>query len=95
MTPDEIAGVQLSSILRSEIALPLAQMLDIYTVGGLIAAWRSPHSQRNIERLFDSPEQARQAIAVCGGWLGISAPAMHRPVAAWWPGEDESARLNA
>jgi hypothetical protein len=95
MSRDEVEGLSLSSILRLEIALPLAQMHSIYTVGKLLTAWQSPRNQRDIERLFDSPEQARHAVAVCGGWLGITVPVMHRPVTAWWPREGDAAGVSA
>jgi hypothetical protein len=95
MSPDEVEALSLSSILRPEFALPLAQLLNIYTVGALLARWRSPRDQQSIERLFDSPEQARQAVGVCGGWVGITARAGHRPVAAWWPGGGDKPGLSA
>lgn len=95
MPPDQVEALSLSSILRPEIALPLAQLLNIYTVGALLAKWRSPRDKQNIERLFESPEQARQAVGVCGGWVGITARAGHRPVAAWWTGDKGTAALNA
>ena len=49
-----VLSLSLSDVMRPEIALPLQQMLNIYTVGCLLRAWRSPKSQRSIEKLFDS-----------------------------------------
>jgi len=90
-----ILALPLSSVMRSEIALPLQQMLSIYTVGCLLSAWRSPRSQRSIEQLFDSPEQARHAVATCAAWLGVRTLASHEPVPAWWSGEEPAAGANA
>lgn len=95
MAPDDVEALSLSSILRPEIALPLARLLHIYTVGALLARWRSPRDRESIEQLFDSPEQARQAVGVCGGWVGITARALHRPVDAWWPNNEDKAGLTA
>jgi hypothetical protein len=78
--------------MRPEIALPLQAMLDIYTVGGFLRAWRSPRTQRSIEQLFDSPEQARHAAATCAAWLGVRTLATHEPVPAWWTGDPQAAR---
>ena len=56
-------------------------------VGCLLRAWRSPKCQRSIEKLFDSPEQARHAAATCAAWLGFDTRAIHEPVPAWWVDE--------
>lgn len=77
--------------MRPEIALQLQQMLRLHTVGGLLKAWRNPRNHRGIEQIFDSPEQARHALAVCAAWLGIQTPASHEPVRAWWRGEERVA----
>jgi hypothetical protein len=82
-----ILALPLTAVMRSEIALPLQHMLKIYTVGCLLRAWRSPRNQRGIEQFFDSPEQARHAVATCAAWLGIQTQATHEPVRAWWPGD--------
>ena len=37
MSPEQVEAISLSSIMRPEIALPLAQLMNIYTVGGLLA----------------------------------------------------------
>ena len=94
MSRNPILDVQLCAVMRPEIALPLQHVLHIYTVGGLLKAWHSPKNHRSIEQLFDSPEQARNAIDVCAAWLGIQTPASHEPVPAWWHG-DEYVQLSA
>ena len=77
--------------MRPEIALPLQHVLNLYTVGGLLRAWRNPRNHRSIEQIFDSPEQARHALAVCAAWLGIQTLATHEPVPAWWAGDERIA----
>ena len=79
-----VLSLPLCAVMRSEIALPLQQMLNIYTVGCLLRAWRSPKGQKSIEKLFDTPEQARHAAATCAAWLGFDPRALHEPVPAWW-----------
>ena len=86
-----VLSLPLSTVMRSEIALPLQQMLNIYTVGCLLRAWRSPKRQRSIEKLFDTPEQARHAAATCAAWLGFNTQALHEPVPAWWVDEAQVA----
>src|SRR5690349_1011329 len=79
-----VLALPLHAVMRPEISLPLQHMLNIYTVGCLLRAWRSPRSQKSIEKLFDSPEQARHAAATCAAWLGFGSHALHEPVPAWW-----------
>jgi hypothetical protein len=86
-----VLNLPLTAVMRSEIALPLQQLLRLYTVGSLLAAWRSPKSQRSIEQLFDSPQQARHAIATCAAWLGVQSQPIASPVPAWWVGDDRVA----
>src|SRR4051812_29657035 len=43
-----ILSLPLVAVMREEIALPL-RALNIYTVGGLLKAWRSPRNQKHIE----------------------------------------------
>ena len=94
MTRNPILDLPLTAVIRSEIALPLQQVLSIYTVGSLLSAWRSPHSQRSIEQIFDTPQQARHAVAVCATWLGVQMrPAATAP-AGWWRA-DEAAGVGA
>jgi hypothetical protein len=83
MYKNPILGLPLSSVMRSEIALPLQQMLNLYTVGNFLSAWRNPKSQRSIEQVFQSPLQARHAAATCAAWLGV-ATLPSTPVPAWW-----------
>ena len=86
MNNNPILDLSLEQVLRPEIAMPLQQVLRLYTVGNLLKAWGSPKSQRSIEQVFDSPQQARHAVAVCTAWLGFETPAICNPVAAWWAG---------
>ena len=79
--------------MREEIALPLQHVLKIYTVGNFLNAWRSPKYQKNIEQLFESPQQARHAAATCAAWLGVRTPAAPNPVPAWWPRDGEPMAL--
>ena len=92
MCNSPVLEVPLSSVIRIEIALPLQHILKLYTVGSLLKAWRNPKNHRSIEQVFDSPEQARHAIAVCANWIGINTLAHHEPVPAWWP--SETARIS-
>jgi hypothetical protein len=94
MSRNPILDLPLTSVMRSEIALPLQHVLHIATVGSLLRAWRSPKSQRSIEQLFDSPAQARHAVAVCAAWLGVETAPSNTLVDAWWHG-DERPTLDA
>jgi hypothetical protein len=85
-----VLELPLAAVMRSEIALPLQHMLNVYTVGCFLKAWRSPRTQRSMEQLFDTPEQARHAAATCAAWLGFRTLATHEPVPAWWKGEEPS-----
>ena len=82
-----ILALPLSAVMRSEIALPLQHVMSIYTVGCLLKSWRSARNHKGIERFFDTPEQARHAVATCAAWLGIQTQATHEPVPAWWVGD--------
>ena len=83
-----VLALPLSAVMRSEIALPLEQMFQLYTVGCFLRAWRSPRSQKSIEQIFDTPEQARHAAATCAAWLGVRTLASHEIVPAWWVGDE-------
>ena len=84
-----ILDVPLMDIMRSEIALPLQQMLHLYNVGSFLKAWGNPKNQRSIEEVFDSPEQAHHAAAVCAAWLGVKIAVGHDPnLGWWWPADD-------
>ena len=70
--------------MRTEIALTLQHVLQLYTVGSFLSAWRSPKSQKSIEQVFDNPQQARHAAAVCATWLGVPTLAANSIAGAWW-----------
>jgi hypothetical protein len=71
--------------MRMDIALPLQHVLKLPTVGTLLNAWRNPRNHQNIEKLFDTPQQARHAIATCAAWLGVtSVAAPEANGLAWW-----------
>ena len=88
MSKNPVLDLPLSDVMRPEIALPLQHVLKLHTVGSLLKAWRNPKNHRSIEQVFDCPEQARHALAVCAHWLGIQTLATHEPVPAWWHGDD-------
>jgi len=82
-----ILDLPLSDVMRSEIALTLQHVLKVYTVGSLLNAWRNPKNHRSIEQVFESPQQARHAVAVCAAWLGVQTVAAANPVSEWWPAD--------
>ena len=92
MGKNPILDLPLHHVLRAEIALPLQHVLNLYTVGSFLRAWRSPRNQRSIEQLFDSPGQARHAAQVYAGWLGAGAShaTTDLRVACWWRDEPTS-----
>jgi hypothetical protein len=90
MSKNPVLDLPLSEVMRPQIALPLQHVLKLYTVGNFLSAWRSPKGQRNIEQLFDSPQQARHAAAVCAAWLGVRTPAAPTPIPAWWAVDGQS-----
>ena len=90
MSRNPIILLPLIEVIREEIALPLQHIMHLYTVGSFLVAWKDPHTQRHIEHLFDSPEQARHAAATCAAWLGIAAPPTLTSVQAWWRDNDGS-----
>ena len=94
MSRNPILDLPLSSVMRSEIALPLQFVLNIPTVGSLLRAWRSPKNQKSIEQLFDSPQQARHAVSTCAAWLGVETSPTISLVDAWWH-RDERQVLDA
>lgn len=85
MPSQAILNHPLHSVLKPEIALPMQQVLGLYTIGQFLAAWGQPGAQDHIVAMFDSPAQARHAIAVCAGWLG----GRFAPVMPAAPGEIE------
>ena len=90
-----VLTIPLSSVMRSEIALPLQHMLQLYTVGCFLKAWRNPRNHKSIEQIFDTPEQARHAAMTCAAWLGIRTQATHEPVPAWWAEETAAVAMPA
>ncbi len=94
MTRNAILDLPLTSVIRSDIALPLQHVLHIHTVGSLLNAWRSLKNHRSIEQLFDSPQQARNAVAVCATWLGVSMKPLPTAETGWWR-SDEPSRISA
>jgi hypothetical protein len=81
--------IPLSEVMRSEIALPLQHVLNLYTVGSFLKAWRNPRNQKSIEQVFESPAQARHAAAVCAAFLGVESHAMPNGVPPQWWRSDE------
>ena len=84
MHRNPILDLPLSEVMRVEIALTLQDVLKIYTVGNLLRAWRNTKLQKSIEQMFDSPEDARNAVAICATWLGVRTQATVKPVMGWW-----------
>ena len=80
----QIRDLPLHVVFRYEIALPLQQMLRLYTVGSFLRAWDDVSSQRAIEQLFDDADQARHAAATCAAWVGWSNAAAPAPTIGWW-----------
>ena len=90
MTRNPILDISLLDIMRQEIALPLQQMLNLYTVGNFLSAWGNPRNHSSIEQLFDSSEQAHHAAAVCAAWLGMKIAVSHDPSEGWWWPTDQA-----
>src|SRR6185436_12670002 len=84
MNRSSILDLPLTSVMRPEIAMPLQQVLHVYTVGNFLNAWRSPKNQKHIEQIFDTPQQARHAAQVCAAWMGVRAMASPQMVPQWW-----------
>jgi hypothetical protein len=94
MSRNPILDLPLSSVMRSEIALPLQHVLHIYSVGSFLKAWRNPKNQKSIEQVFDSPEQARHAVSVCAAWVGVRS-AITLPMTVGWWSDDQTPTLPA
>jgi len=90
-----VLDVPLIDIMRSEIALPLQQILHLYNVGSFLRAWGNPKNHKRIEQVFDSPEQAHHAAAVCAAWLGFKIAVGHDPNLGWWWPADERQPIQA
>jgi hypothetical protein len=95
MRRNPVLDLPLTAIMRTEIALPLQQLLNINTVGALLCAWRTPCNHESIEDLFDTPEQARNAVAVCATWLGVRMKPTMGPVPGWWRADEERVAIRA
>jgi hypothetical protein len=90
-----VLDLPLGEVMRSEIALPLQHVLKLHTVGSLLGAWRNPKNHASIEQVFDSPQQARHAVATCAAWLGIRTLAQAHVEKAWWIDEHSAAVVPA
>jgi hypothetical protein len=82
--PHPILDIPLDQVLQKPYAMQLQQILQLYTVGNLLGAWRHPECQREIESVFETADQAHHAIATCAAWLGLRTVAAPGPVPAWW-----------
>ena len=79
-----ILNLPLNAVMRPEIALTLQHVLQLFTVGAFLNAWRNPKNHKSIEQVFDTPQQARHAAAVCATWLGLQTRPTHETPGAWW-----------
>jgi hypothetical protein len=93
MRRNPILDLPLTAVMRTEIALPLQQILKLNTVGALLCAWRIESNHESIEDLFDTPQQARNAIAVCATWLGMRMQPAIAPAGGWWRADEDRAEL--
>lgn len=83
--PDHpVLDVPLTDVLRADIALPIQQLLRIYTIGSLLRAWSDPLSQMQIRNLFDSAEHAQLAVSLCATWAGWTNSALLASDAIGW-----------
>ena len=89
MARNPVLDLPLGEVMRSEIALPLQHVLQLYTVGNFLSAWRNPINHKSIEEVFDSPQQAHHAAAVCAAWLGVKIAVTTDPHLGWWWRHDE------
>ena len=89
-----VLSLPLDHVMRPEIALTLQHVLQLYTVGSFLNAWRNPKNHKSIEQVFDTPQQARHAAAVCATWLGVPSSISLQVSGAWWAGDDRQT-LNA
>lgn len=84
MAKHPVLDMPLSSVLKTEIALPLQHLLNLYTVGSFLIAWRNPKNHHCIEQVFETPEQAHHAAAVCAAFLGVNSSNVPAAVQEWW-----------
>jgi hypothetical protein len=74
MARNAVLDLPLSQVCASEIALTLKHVLNIYTVGGLLRAWRSPRKPQEHRTGVDTPHRRVTPYAVCArGWDQQSA----------------------
>ena len=85
--PHPILDIPLDRVLQRPFAMQLQHVLQLYTVGNLLGAWRHRECQAEIEGVFETPEQAHHAIATCAAWLGLRTVAAPGPVPPWWADE--------
>lgn len=94
MAKNPVLELALDQVVKPEIALVLAQVHGIYTVGGFLRAWRSPTKARAVSTAFETPAQARHAAATCAAWLGVKFFALPDAPVGWW-NNDPTPRLSA
>jgi len=95
MKSSPINNLPLADVLRADIALALQQLYGLQTVGGFLGAWRNPGNRKYIEDVFDSPAQARNAVATFATWLGMAIPPTAATVHAWWRGGADRSKWSA
>ena len=89
MTRNPVLDLPLNEVMKADIALTLQHVLQIYTVGNFLKAWRNPKNHKSLEQVFNSPQEARHAAAICANWLGIrtlAAPDSAMP--GWWRNDE-------
>ena len=89
MTRNPVLDLPLSEVMKTDIALTLQHVMQIYTVGNFLKAWRNPKNHKCIEQVFNSPQEARHAAAICANWLGIRTLATpDSAIPGWWRNDD-------
>ena len=83
-----VLTLPLSQVMRPGIALTLKHVMQLYTVGAFLNAWNNPKNHKSLEQVFDTPQQARHAAAVCATWLGVQSNVSQAVAGAWWVGDD-------
>jgi hypothetical protein len=89
MTRNPVLDLPLNEVMKADIALTLQHILQIYTVGNFLKAWRNPKNHKSIEQVFSSPQEARHAAAICANWLGIrTLAAPDSAIPGWWRNDE-------
>jgi len=89
MTRNPVLDLPLNEVMKPDIALTLQHILQIYTVGNFLKAWRNPKNHKSIEQVFSSPQEARHAAAICANWLGIrTLAAPDSAIPGWWRNDE-------